>query len=81
MDLMRCTHLPLAIRIRERTLSTITALNEGVTPEIEEKPTFFMIYCFGSDHEETAIIDEDTYARTYEPMPVHIDAMQVATID
>lgn len=76
-----CNNLPLAIRIRNRTLSTITALNGGVTPQIEEKPTFFMIYCAFSDHEEAAIIDEETYARTYEPMPDYIDAMQVKTID
>jgi hypothetical protein len=76
-----CNYLPLAIRLRERTLSTITALNDGTEPEIRSYPEYFMIYCFGSDHEEMAIIDEETYSRTYEPMPVEIDAMQVNTID
>jgi hypothetical protein len=76
-----CDHLPLAIRITPRMLSTIASLNGGVTPEIEEAPTFFMIYCYGSDHEETEIISDETYKRTYEELPAHLDAMQVRTID
>lgn len=76
-----CEFQPIAIRVHRRTLDMITALNGGVTPEIEEKTTFFMIYCAGSDHEETEIISEETYARTYEPMPDHVHAMTVNTID
>ena len=76
-----CKHKPLAIRVLPRTLDLITALNGGVTPEIEEAPTFFMIYCHGSDHEETEIIDEATYRRTYGPMPDYTDSARPTTID
>ena len=76
-----CDHPVIAFRVHNRTLDLITALNGGVTPEIEEKPTFFMIYCVGSDHEETDIISEETYNRTYEEMPSHLLTMQVTTID
>lgn len=75
-----CQHLPTAIRIRRRTLDMITALNGGVTPEIEKKTTFFLIHCHGSDHEDMEIIDEATYGHTYEPMPVYVDAMRVTKI-
>lgn len=78
---MKCQHRPTAIRIHPRTLDMIAALNGGVTPVITEKPSFFMIYCPGSDHEETDIIGEATYARTYTPMPGHLHSMTVTTID
>lgn len=76
-----CTHQPIAIRIQERTLKMIAAENGGLEPQIEDVPTFFMIYCSGSDHEETAIIDEDTFNRTYKPMSSHVLGQFVTTID
>lgn len=75
-----CTYMPTAIRITRRTISTIQALEPSAVLEGNEDK-FFMIYCHGSDHEEYQIIDKETYDRTYQPLPDHIDSMQVQTID
>lgn len=76
-----CTHQTLAIRVVERTLTMIAALNGGVEPSIERYPTYFMIYCVDSCHEESAIIDESTFNRTYGAMPGHVLSSYVTTID
>lgn len=76
-----CTYPPIAYRVHPRTHDLITALNNGVAPKLEDKPAYFMLYCAGSDHEETAFIDEETYNRTYEEMPGHVLVMSVRTID
>ena len=75
-----CKYLPTAIRITRRTISMIQALDPSVVLEGNED-NYFMIYCHGSDHEELEVIDKATYDRTYEPLPDHVDAMQVTTID
>lgn len=76
-----CNFQPLAVRIVPRTLDMIAALNDGVTPELEAEPTYFMLYCADSDHEEAAIIDEPAFERTYGKMPGHVLAQYVHTID
>lgn len=79
---MDICHFPsTAIRIRERTLDLIAAMNGGVAPEIAEKPTFFVIYCRGSHHSETDIMDEETFTRLHGHMPDHEDTMLVTPID
>ncbi len=75
-----CKHMPTAIRITRRTITMIRALDTSVVLEGNEDK-FFMIYCHGSDHEEYDVIGKATYDRTYEPLPLHVDAMQVNTID
>ena len=76
-----CTFQTLAIRITKDNLAEIARLNGGVKPELEDAQTYFMLYCFISDHEEAAIIDEDTFLRTYGEMPENLRSMFVTTID
>jgi hypothetical protein len=75
-----CKHSTIAIRVHRRTISMINALDDSVALEGNEDK-YFMIFCADSDHEEYAIIDKETYDRTYEEMPGHIMAMTVKTID
>lgn len=76
-----CAYSALAVRLTPRTLSMITALNDEIEPEIRTYPEYFMIYCVDSDHEERAIIDEETFERTYGKMPDHVVATYVDPID
>lgn len=78
MDL--CNHSTIAVRVHRRTISMIQALDDSVALEGNEDK-FFMIFCVDSDHEEYSIIGEEPYARTYEPMPDHVHAMTVKTIN
>lgn len=75
-----CKHSTIAIRVHRRTISMINALDDSVVLEGNEDK-YFMIFCVDSDHEEYAIIGQEPYARTYEPMPDHVMAMEVRTID
>jgi hypothetical protein len=76
-----CKSDVIAIKIHPHTLSMITAVNGGVTPEIEATPTYFMIYCVDTNHEETDIIAEDVFERTYGPMHPNVLATTVKPID
>lgn len=75
-----CKHSTIAIRVHRRTISMINALDDSVALEGNEDK-YFMIFCVDSDHEEYATIDKAAYDRTYEPMPGHVMAMEVNTID
>ena len=56
-----------AIPIQPETLDLITALNNGVTPEIEEFPT---LYLFESLDEVATIVGRDQFiARLFGPGP------------
>lgn len=79
----QCPYLPVAIPVLTRTLDIITALNYGITPEINEATCthVFMIYCFGSDHEDREVISLETYDRTYSAMPDMALVAYVNTID
>lgn len=77
-----CPHPASAIRVHRRTIDMIRALEPTVPLSIRGVDTlYFMIYCAGSDHEETEIITSEVYDRTYEAMPDHVHAMNVRTID
>lgn len=75
-----CKHSTIAIRVHRRTISMIQALDDSVALEGNEGK-YFMIFCVDSDHEEYSTIGSDIYDRTYEPMPSHVMAMTVNTID
>lgn len=75
-----CKFKPLAIRVHRRTINLIQSFDKKIELEGNEDK-FFMIYCYGSDHEETEMIDQVTYDRTYEAMPELELVNTVNTID
>lgn len=75
-----CTGKTVAVRVHRRTIDMIRALDDSVVLEGNEG-NYFMLYCTDTDHEEYQVIDQITYDRTYEPLPGHVYAMTVNTID
>ena len=76
----KCLAKTIAIRVHRRTIDMIRALDDSVVLEGNEA-NYFMLYCAESDHEESETISNETFLRTYEPMPGYVLVMFVNTID
>lgn len=55
-----------AIEIQEKDLALITLLNQGVTPSIEEKTTWFIFDATWNSEFPNGIISEEAFLETYE---------------
>lgn len=70
----------LAIRITPRTRDLIGFLNGGDEPNICEDATYFVVMCFGTDHEITDTFDENDFKLAFGELLLPYVVAQYVTV-